>query len=89
MSGAPPPGRPTRGRARPGRGNGRQRPRSARAGEAAVAEALRARIGSPGSPGIADRWLTLAGATVALIVESASGGHRELTSPSTFRAPAA
>ncbi len=58
--------------------NGGERTPGAGAGEAAVAEALRARIGSLGSPGVAARWLTLAGATVALVVESAGGEHREL-----------
>ena len=72
------PGRPDP-RARPaGGGDGRLPAAVAEGGEAAVAEALKARIGSPGSAGIAARWLTLAGSTVALVVESASGGHQEL-----------
>jgi protein-tyrosine sulfotransferase len=58
--------------------NGGERAPGAGEGEAVVAEALRARIGSLSSPGVAAPWPTLAGATVALVVESAGGEHREL-----------
>lgn len=63
----------------PGRVNGRERTLSPETGEAAsVTEALRARVESLGSADIAARWPTVAGSTVALIVEAADGGHREL-----------
>jgi hypothetical protein len=58
--------------------NGHQRPHGAGTEEAAVADALSARVGSLGSAPVAARWPTVAGATTALVVESADGRHREL-----------
>jgi len=59
--------------------NGRKRAQSSWTEEAAaVTEAMRARVGSLGSPDVAARWPTVAGSAVALVVESADGGHREL-----------
>ncbi len=66
-------------RAHPPGFSGHKRTHDPGTGEAdAVAEAIRARAASPGSPDIAARWPAVTGSTVALIVESAGGGHREL-----------